>query len=176
MNIKRAFTLIELLVVIAIIGILIAMVVPVLGTVKEKTNRGKCQSNLKQIALASFTLFTENKNKFPVIPADADRATALLPHLRYMGEIFTCPSAPGTGPSIAGGSSSNSLDYLFNHNIWKGYSQAVVADATIAILAYDRALQYTHDDGINIAYMDGHATFVVTNKLPAQTNKDGIEL
>lgn len=176
MNIKRAFTLIELLVVIAIIGILIALVVPVLGTVKEKTNRGKCQSNLKQVALASMALFAENKTKFPDISADVDRATALLPHVRYMSEIFSCPSAPGTGPTITGGSVSNSLDYLFNHNIWKGYSQAVVADATMAILAYDRAIQYTHDDGINIAYMDGHAAFVVTNKLPAQTNKDGIEL
>ena len=178
MNIKRAFTLIELLVVIAIIGILIAMVVPVLGTVKEKVNRGKCQSNLKQIALASFAFFTENKSKFPNISADADRAAALLPHMRYMAEVFSCPSAPGTGPMVAGGSTSNSVDYMFNNNIWMntaspgvgpGLSQSIVDDATIAMLAYDRARQYTHDDGYNAVYMDGHVVYVVTNALPNAT-------
>jgi prepilin-type N-terminal cleavage/methylation domain-containing protein/prepilin-type processing-associated H-X9-DG protein len=166
MKIKRAFTLIELLVVIAIIGILVALVVPVLGTIKEKTNRGKCQSNLKQIGLASLTLFTEDKSRFPNIPADADRATALLPHIRYLSEVFSCPSAPGTGPLVGGSTSSNSLDYRFNNNIWQGLSQAIVDDATQAMLAYDLAIRYTHDDGYNALYMDGHAAYVESNALP----------
>ncbi|MCX7006778.1 MAG: type II secretion system protein [Kiritimatiellaeota bacterium] len=169
MNIKRAFTLIELLVVIAIIGILVALIVPVLGTVKEKVNRGKCQSNLKQIGLASMALFAENKSKFPDIVAEEDRAAALLPHMRYISEIFLCPSAPGIGPMVAGGSSSNSVDYTFNKNIWQGLSQSIVDDATITMLAYDRAIQYTHDDGYNAVYMDGHAVYVVTNALPNAT-------
>jgi prepilin-type N-terminal cleavage/methylation domain-containing protein/prepilin-type processing-associated H-X9-DG protein len=166
MNIKRAFTLVELLVVIAIIGILIALVVPVIGVAKEKASRGKCQSNLKQIHLASLALFAENKNKLPNIPADVDRATALLPHMRYISEVFSCPSAPGTGPQVAGGSSSNSLDYRFNNNLWQGLSQAIVADATQTMLAYDLAIQYTHDDGYNAAYYDGHVLYTKTNALP----------
>ncbi len=166
MNVKRAFTLIELLVVIAIIGILVSLIIPVLGTVKEKTNRGKCQSNLKQIHLASLALFAENKNRLPNIPTDEDRANALLPHLRYLSEVFSCPSAPGTGTLIGGGSSSNSLDYRFNNNLWQGLSQSIVADATQAMLAYDRALQYTHDDGYNAAFFDGHVAYMRTNSLP----------
>ena len=177
MNIKRAFTLIELLVVIAIIGILVALIVPALGTVKEKANRGKCQSNLKQIALASHMLFAEYKPRFPAIPINDDRADALMPYLRYIGEVFVCPSAPGKAAYFKSTSASNTLDYMFNNNIFlptttdpdRGMNQAIVADATVAMLAYDIAIQYTHDDGYNAAYMDGHAAYVKTNSLPSAT-------
>ena len=46
------FTLIELLVVISIIALLIAILIPVLRTAKERAQRAVCLSNLKQLTLA----------------------------------------------------------------------------------------------------------------------------
>src|SRR2546426_1286154 len=54
----RAFTLIELLVTIAIIGILAALLLTALSSVKLKAQRINCLNNVKQLALGSFMYAT----------------------------------------------------------------------------------------------------------------------
>ncbi|MDP7012066.1 MAG: type II secretion system protein [Verrucomicrobiota bacterium] len=62
---KAAFTLIELLVVIAIIGILAAMLLPVLAKAKNKANRMKCGNNLGQIHKAYASYASEFEGATP---------------------------------------------------------------------------------------------------------------
>ena len=64
MKTRHGFTLVELLVVIAIIGILVALLLPALGSVREGARQVSCKSNLKQIGLA-MALFNEKKNRLP---------------------------------------------------------------------------------------------------------------
>jgi prepilin-type N-terminal cleavage/methylation domain-containing protein len=61
-----AFTLIELLVVIAIIGILAALLLPVLSAAKQRAWSARCQSNLHQIGLGMKMFADENSESYPV--------------------------------------------------------------------------------------------------------------
>lgn len=85
----RAFTLVELLVVIAIIGMLVAILLPAVNSVRESGRRTTCKNRLRQQALALRSYATQFDEAMPAIwIKGGDHAwdtfswrVALLPHL-----------------------------------------------------------------------------------------------
>ena len=63
----HAFTLIELLVVVAVIGILAALLAPVLAGAKRKAAQIPCVNNLKQLGAGVMLYLDDNDNTFPGI-------------------------------------------------------------------------------------------------------------
>jgi prepilin-type N-terminal cleavage/methylation domain-containing protein len=102
---RRAFTLIELLVVIAIIGILAALLVPTITSVKERAKRATCLNDLQQINLGLRMYCDDSNDISPTRPADAEFWSSSWSRYRklineYVGvkgepsphdKLFTCP-------------------------------------------------------------------------------------
>ena len=61
----HGFTLVELLVVIAIIGVLVALLLPAIQAARESARRMSCESNLKNVALASLNFESAHKTLPP---------------------------------------------------------------------------------------------------------------
>ena len=70
MKTDRNFTLIELLVVIAIIGILAALLLPVLNKSREKAEDITCINNLKQFGIGIATYRGDCDDKMPMWISD----------------------------------------------------------------------------------------------------------
>ena len=100
--------MIELLVVIAIIGILAALLLPVLAKTKKKALQVNCVSNQKQIGLALALYTSDNAELLPLLADwnslggqdgiyDVFIPATDRPLYRYQGngQIFRCPSDQG---------------------------------------------------------------------------------
>lgn len=62
---RRAFTLVELLAVIAIVGVLAAILIPTVGSMRESARQSQCTSNLRQLG-SSFPLYAaDNGGLYP---------------------------------------------------------------------------------------------------------------
>src|SRR5688572_14059756 len=77
-TLRLGFTLVELLVVIGIIAVLIAILLPALHAAKERANRVKCASNLRQLGQALVIYYGDNRNRYP--------------RVRYKETVTTGPS------------------------------------------------------------------------------------
>jgi prepilin-type processing-associated H-X9-DG protein len=112
----RAFTLIEILALIAIVGVLAALLFPMVGRVRESANQAKCVSNLRTLSAALLLAAGENNGILPLaldqsLPQDQRNwmnkvsatvgpwSTSVASGGQPNSSIFNCPTTKrkGTG-------------------------------------------------------------------------------
>jgi len=111
LTIKSAFSLVELLVVIAIIGVLAALLVPVLLQAKRKAQQVQCIGNLHQLGLGLQNFVVDN-HAYPSLRSDTNDASLGLwnnqlehggfdiskpPKNFWTKGVWLCPSAKWSG-------------------------------------------------------------------------------
>ncbi len=153
---QRAFTLIELLVVIAIIAILAAMLLPVLARGKLSAQRAACESNLRQLGVATELYWGDNAgNSFRYLQPgtvnngqiywfgwiqgtqipDGQRAFdlsagVLFPYL-HASDVRLCPSPAWSSPQFKLKGTSVIFSYGCNGFIFGGPGNSVTSEKNL---------------------------------------------
>lgn len=136
---KAGFSIIELLIVIGVIALLLAILLPTFGRVRETARRVTCMSNLRQLGQAATAYLQENGGSFPtssprspnalrtsdwiywrssaVYTADVQRS----PLAKYAGStsfasLLRCPSDDARRTNMWG--ADPPYEYSYTMNIW----------------------------------------------------------
>jgi len=186
---SAAFTLIELLTVIAIIGILAAIVIPTVGTVREKAQRSVDGNSVREILKAAQIYAGDNQDRLPDpqnIPnttLNAPQPAWKWPGILAKNNILTDPSFyfckndaafNGTYPQfiIQPTAARNTLHTTFTTGrspSWEFVGGVKMSDAATTPVVYTRGLTATglwnttsgvyKDTGGFIAFLGGNVSF-----------------
>lgn len=138
-KLSSKFTLIELLMVIVVIIILLAIILPSTQTVRGKSKKSVCMSNLRQIGMGLRMYADENNELYPHCtrrpsepPQDEEHlpgiSQTLKPYLKDR-KIFLCPADTGEYYFRNDGSSYEWNSVIYNG--WKAGRKPVETEVKI---------------------------------------------
>jgi prepilin-type N-terminal cleavage/methylation domain-containing protein/prepilin-type processing-associated H-X9-DG protein len=149
---RLGFTLIELLVVIAIIAILASILFPVFARARENARRASCQSNLKQLLLATVQYqqdFDERYPSYMMVGSNGSQiggwSQFIQPYVKST-QVFTCPSdidkttMPGSLSNAGYGPvfpTSYGMNSQFTTGSWFGILASQVVQPATTVLMTD---------------------------------------
>lgn len=92
---RRGFTLVELLVVVGVLVVLVAILMPTMGRMREQGRRAHCLNNLRQLAITAIAYASDDDDGYFILPRDdnqGDSFEAWYPKYVTDLKIFVCPS------------------------------------------------------------------------------------
>ncbi|MBI1869604.1 MAG: type II secretion system protein [Chlamydiae bacterium] len=191
---RSAFTAVELVMVMAVTLILASVLVPVLLKGREMGRSTRCVANLKQLIQAvRMYVEEETSGRFPDIDPSNDLVdvmTLLYPYLSPKSsisakegklEIFRCPTNfdaltgnQDSAGNIRQDNYGNRTDYGYNSlNLDNQVAQTRVKNPEWVSVLWDlQPLPGIHRGGSNIAFYDGHISWMSTQQM--QSSHTGI--
>lgn len=185
--IRVAFTLVELLVTLAIVALLLAVLVPALAQARDHSRTVICQAQLRELAKVTETYVQTFDGTYPdaeafpygplAVPDISKHSNCLAFRLHpfmpdtqtRVADTWYCPVKGAVDPPVGlrafghGSYLYNAADLFARRTVRRASRTGLLRDyvARDKVTDTETALRYgvPHDDGQNVAFVDGHVEF-----------------
>jgi prepilin-type processing-associated H-X9-DG protein len=137
---------------VAYAGLVTSITLPALNAAKERANRVKCASNLRQIGQGCLLYANDHKGSYP-----PDLGTLVLNDLNV--EVFVCPSGNTDVPLDARNDPKKGAAWVNEHAdyVYLGAGKRDGGNPEI-IICYEK-MENHENQGMNILFNDGHVAW-----------------